>query len=169
MAFTPDDGFVWESGLAEPPYSAMIDPPSTVNFESSPDAVAVPAYGTVLLGTLEVNAQQIGEWTIRTNEPVIAWMDTGSQILDPASLEAGLVVIPEPAAFGLLATGAAWFLARRHRSAFPRSRRTSDKRRAQRNCVRSDDVRMLMRRSVAVTGRTAGCVWVHRYTNSWGS
>ncbi len=148
IAFTPDDGFVWESGLAEPPYSAMIDPPSTVNFESSPDAVAVPAYGTVLLGTLEVTAQQIGEWTIRTNEPVIAWMDTGSQILDAASLEARLVVIPEPAAFGLLATGAAWLLARRRRSAFTQSRRTSDKRRAQRERVRSDDVRTPMRRSL---------------------
>lgn len=116
-SFTEDDGFVWESGLDEPPYSARIDPPLTLNLEFfSPDAVHVPAHGTVLLATLMITADRLGESTFSSQDPVLLWPRERPIRVDQESLRVTLLVVPEPSTFGMLGTGGFWLVIRNRRS-----------------------------------------------------
>lgn len=105
--FTEDDGFVWQSGLdgLDDEYFATVDPPQSVfSGLHGSDAVQVPANGLVRLATIEIIANDKGDFLFVAGVPdgmiFTTWLPS-VPIVD-GTHQVTLTVVPEPDTLAML-------------------------------------------------------------------
>ncbi len=113
--FTPDDGFIWESGFDEDPYTVALTPPLAVDLSMGIDEITVPNNGSVLLATLLITGNAIGNETLIAGEGIVAWPFEIPLNVDSTTWQVELTVVPEPGTVILIVLGSILLLSARMR------------------------------------------------------